>query len=644
MRIYKPKRVIRCATRWLPVLFVWLLVTSSTASGQERPHPLQAPDRLSPRATLKTFLDSTDALAKFLAQEYLPSPTLEKFLRASSLSQPFLGCLDLSDVPPAARRKAGRAAAAALYETLNRIDLPTWEEIPGADKAADKDFVRWVIPHTEITLVRVQSGSSGSEFLFSPDTVARAGAFFEQVRGLPYSRPVPLEGVYEILTAGGGWPIRFSWVQAMPTWLRAPLGGNAVWKWIALAVVLGLFSMFLRLAYRLSLRGSTEHPFVQALLRLSLPMFVLAAILALQFLALVPINMIGGAARTIELAATAGGFLCGAWLSWRAAVVIAEAVIASPNIDTTSVDAYLIRVTMRLLGLVAVAVLLSVGANRLGVPVYGIAAGLGVGGLAVALAAQPTVENLIGSLSLFADKPILTGDFCKYGDEIGTVEAIGIRSTRMRGIDRTLTTIPNGALSKMPVVNFTQRDRMLIHTIIGVRYETSPDQLRFLLAKMREMLLGHPRIDPDPARVRFIGFGSSSLDLEVFAYAVTRDWNEFLGIQEDVLLRVMDIVEQSGTAFAFPSQMLYFTRDQGLDGGKVQAAEAQVRQWRDESSLPFPNFSPEQKQLRRGLLVYPPPGSTEAPEKSNPQRPAPQDTGAAGSASDKDRTAGVNHR
>ena len=565
MHVYQPNLIIRGRRRWLLVVFVWLLATS-TASGQGRSYPLQPSDRSSPRATLKTFLDSSDALAKFLAQEYLPSPTLENFLRLAPLSQPILGCLDLSDAPPAARTKTGRAAAGALYETLTRIDLPAWEEIPGADKAADKDFVRWVIPHTEIALVRGQGGSSGGEFLFSPDTVAKAGAFYQQVRGLPYSRPVSLEGIYTISTAGGGWPIRCSWIQAMPTWLLAPLGGNSVWKWITLALLLGLFSMFSRLIYHLSLRGSIKRPFVQALLRLSLPMFVLAVILTLEFLALVSINMIGSAASAIALAATAGMFLCGAWLSWRAAGVIAEAVIASPTIDTESVDAYLIRVGARLLGLFAVAVLLSIGAGRLGVPVYGIAAGLGVGGLAVALAAQPTVENLIGSLSLFADKPVQTGDFCKYGGDIGTVEAIGMRSTRIRGIDRTLTTIPNGALSKMPVVNFTQRDRMLIHKVISVRYETSPDQLRYLLAKMREMLLGHPRINPDPARVRFISFGSSSLDLEVFAYAVTRDWNEFLGIQEDVLLRVMDIVEQSGTAFAFPSQTLYFTLDQGLDG------------------------------------------------------------------------------
>ena len=556
MRVYQPNPAIRGGTLWLLVLFVSSFI-ASPAPGQERVHPLQPPDRSSPRATLKTFLDSSDAVAMVLAQEYMPSPTLEEFRHLASLGQTPVGCLDLSDVAPAARLKGGRAAAVALYETLSRIDLPAWDEIPGSDQAeqsADTNLVRWVIPHTEITLVRVKGGSSDGEFLFSADTVSKAGAFYERVRGLPYSRPVPLEGMFEILTEGGGWPIRFSWIQAMPAPLRAPLIGNSLWKWIALTLLLGLFSILLRLAYRLLLRVRDERPFLQALAQLTLPLFILAAAPMISVLALLQINMIGSAARAIQLAATAVMFLSGAWLSWRAAPVIAEAIIASPRIPTGSLDAYLIRISMRLLGLAAAAGLLCVGAERLGVPAYGIIAGLGVGGLAIALAAQPTVENLFGGLSLFADKPIRVGDLCKYGDNIGTVEAIGIRSTRIRGSDRTLTTIPNGTLSKMPIVNFAQRDRMLMKMVIGVRYETSPEQLRFLLAKMREMLLGHPRVAPDPARVRFIGFGASSLDLEVFAYAVTRDSAEFLGIQEDVLLRVMDIVEQSGTAFAFPSQ------------------------------------------------------------------------------------------
>ena len=266
-------------------------------------------------------------------------------------------------------------------------------------------------------------------------------------------------------------------------------------------------------------------------------------------------------------------FLAGAWLSWRIAPVVAEAIIASPRIAPESIDAHLIRICTRLLGMVAGAGLLAVGADRLGIPVYGIIAGLGVGGLAIALAAQPTIENLIGGLSLFADKPIRVGDFCRYGSDEGTVEAIGIRSTRIRGIDRTLTTIPNATLSKMSVVNFAQRDRMLIKSVIGVRYETSPEQLRYLLVKIREMLLGHPRIHPDSARARFIGFGASSLDIEVFAYVTTRDRAEFLGIREDVFLRIMDIVEQSGTGFAFPSQTLYFARDDGLDTERTEGAE-----------------------------------------------------------------------
>src|SRR5205809_1099076 len=276
------------------------------------------------------------------------------------------------------------------------------------------------------------------------------------------------------------------------------------------------------------------------------------------------------------------------------APVLAEAIIATPKINTESIDAYLIRICMRLLGIIVAAALLAVGAQRLGLPVYGILAGLGVGGLAIALAAQPTVENLIGGLSLFADKPIRVGDVCRYGSEEGTVEAIGIRSTRIRGGDRTLTTMPNGVLSKMPLVSLSQRDQMLIKSVIGVRYETSPEQLRYLLVKIREILVNHPKIQPDSARVRFVGFGASSLDIELFAYVKTTKGLEFLSVREEVFLQVMDIVNESGTGFAFPSQTLYFGRDTGLDPKRTVKAEAQVRQWSDESRLPVSDSSPEQ--------------------------------------------------
>jgi MscS family membrane protein len=591
------------------------LFGATLALGQEPVHPLKPPDRSSPHAMLKTFLDSGDAIGAFLAQDYLPSPSREEFFHLVSLAPPMTQCLDLSEVPPAARRKTGRASATALYETLSRIQLPPLGEIPDADQwsqTAGTNATSWVVPNTEIVLERVPSGLHKGEFQFSPETVAQAGDFYERVRDLPYTRPVPLKNVHEILETNGGWLIPSAWIQMLPASLRGPLAGQSGWKWIALVLILGLGWLSLRLVYRFSRRGSPQHPFLRALARLALPAFILAATPVVAYLLLVQLNLIGDLGSTIELAATAVIYLAGAWISWRVAPVLAEAIIATPKINTESIDAHLIRICTRLLGIVAGAVLLGVGAGRLGLPVYGIIAGLGVGGLAIALAAQPTVENLIGGLSLFADKPIQVGDFCQYGSDQGTVESIGIRSTRIRGLDRTVTTIPNAMLSKMAVVNLSRRDRMLIQSVIGVRYETSPDQLRFLLVKIREMLLGHPRVHPDRLRVRFINFGASSLDIEVFAYVTTMDRVEFFGIREDIFLRVMDIVEQSGTGFAFPSQTLYFNRDNGLDANRTQVAEAQVRQWREEGCLPFPNFSPEQMQKMRGTVAYPPPGSPDA--------------------------------
>lgn len=591
--------------------------------GQEPVHPLKPADRSSPRAALKTFLDAGDAVGTFIKEDYLPSPSRAKFHHLMLLIESAVESLDLSQVPPASRKRAGRAAVRYLYETLNRIQLPPLEEIPELNQLeplGDTHPARWVIPNTEIVLVRSQSGPHSGQFLFSPETVSQADDFYGRVRGLAYTRPVPLENLEEIIKNYGGWMIPYRWIQAMPSWLRTPVAGQPTWKWIALVLILSIFVLSLRLIYRLSRWTSSRHLFLQSLAQVTLPAFFLVATPAVVYLVLVQISLTGNIGGEINVVATAVMFLAGAWLFWRMPPVVAEAIITSPKIAPESINAHLIRIVARLLGIVAVAMSLASGANRLGIPVYGIVAGLGVGGLAIALAAQPTVENLIGGMSLFADKPIRIGDVCQYGTEIGTVEAIGIRSTRIRGLDRKLTTIPNAAMSKMSIINFDQRDRMLIRSVVSVRYETIPEQLRYLLIKIREMLLGHPRIHHDPARARFVGFGASSLDIEVYAYVKTREWSEFLGIREDVFLRIMDIVQESGTSFAFPSQTLYFGRDDGLDSGRAEAAEAQVRQWRDEGSLAFPNFSPEQMRKIRGSVVYPAPGTTEAEAKKTDKK------------------------
>ena len=232
-------------------------------------------------------------------------------------------------------------------------------------------------------------------------------------------------------------------------------------------------------------------------------------------------------------------------------------------------------------------------------------AALGVGGLALALGAQKTVENFVGSVTLLADQPIRVGDFCKVGDTLGTVENIGMRSTRIRTNDRTVVTIPNGDFSSQRIENYAHRDRIWFHPTFGIRCDTSPDQIRYLLVELRSILYAHPKIDPESARVRFIGVGTSSFNLEVFSYVLTREYDEFLEIQEDLLLRMMDVIDASGSGFAYPSQTVYLGRDTGLAEEKKKVAEEKVNSWRETQNLPLPKFSAEQIQSLRNTIPYP---------------------------------------
>jgi MscS family membrane protein len=142
-------------------------------------------------------------------------------------------------------------------------------------------------------------------------------------------------------------------------------------------------------------------------------------------------------------------------------------------------------------------------------------------------------------------------------------------------MDRTVITIPNAEFSGMQLENFALRDRMRIFLTLGLRYETSAEQIRFLLVEIRKLLLAHPKVSADPARVRFVGFGASSLDVEIFAYVLTPDFSEFLALREEIYLTMMDVVDAAGSSFAFPSQTLYLGRDPGLDEERaLLAAEA----------------------------------------------------------------------
>ncbi len=247
--------------------------------------------------------------------------------------------------------------------------------------------------------------------------------------------------------------------------------------------------------------------------------------------------------------------------------------------------------------------------ENLGYEVTTLLAGLSISGVAVAFAAQKSLENIFGAATLYSSQPVRVGDFCGFGDRIGTIEEIGLRATLVRTLDRTIISVPNGEFATMHLENYSKRDRFWYHPCLKLRYETTPEQIRYVLVEVRKMLYAHPKVLSEPLWVRFRGFMDYSLNLDVFAYIGVTDYNESLEVAEDLNLRIMDIVAGAGTDFAIPAQIQFEAPARMLDDEKSKTAESQVGDWRTRQALYLPNFPREKVAELRGSLDYPPVGS-----------------------------------
>ena len=228
--------------------------------------------------------------------------------------------------------------------------------------------------------------------------------------------------------------------------------------------------------------------------------------------------------------------------------------------------------------------------NSFGISPTTAIAGVGVGGIAVALAAQKTLENVIAGLALISDKAIRVGDFLKVGDTLGTVADIGLRSTRIRTLDRTMVNVPNGQIANTSLENYSLRDQFWFHPTLRLTYETTVTQLRSILAGLTNLLKQRSDVDELSIRVRFLGFGESSLNVEIFAYVYAQDWNDFLRVQEELLLQVMDLVQAAGARIALPSQITYlntsFSRDGSVEApSQMLASEERAAQPKPKRSI-----------------------------------------------------------
>jgi MscS family membrane protein len=337
-------------------------------------------------------------------------------------------------------------------------------------------------------------------------------------------------------------------------WVGAVLGIPAVWL---ITVALGLILRTAALAVARRTRMSWDEELVT---RLRGPVRLFIASVLAGALPLV-LELDAGTADRIWRVLRATTVASVFWMLLRAIGIAQEQLArrawAADRTNAGTIVPLIGRSLRVALGLVALLVVIS----QFGYPVATVLAGLGIGGLVVALAAQKTVENLFGSVSLAADRVFRIGDWVKFEDVQGSVERIGLRSTHVRTLDRTLVKIPNGKLADMRIESFGERDRIRFFTTLSLAYETTASQLRSVLRDVEALLRAHPRVWPEGIAVRFAALGQYSLDVNVNAWFATTDAAEFDAIRQEVLLGVMDAIERAGTRLALPMQITRVERD-----------------------------------------------------------------------------------
>ncbi len=339
------------------------------------------------------------------------------------------------------------------------------------------------------------------------------------------------------------------------------------WQWLALPLIFalawllgwGLSFITRAVAGRIAKRTATQWDDV-LLQRIAGPLALGWAIGA-TYMLLPVLDLYAPALAFLHRGLGSVFFIAFFWWLLRLTDTVGRAIILSGWAKQHPASRSLVPLGSRVAKVVVLAVAIVAVLSELGYPVASLIAGLGIGGLAVALAAQKTVENLFGAFSIGVDQPFREGDFVRIEDFVGTVETIGLRSTKIRTLDRTLVSLPNGRLSDMRLESFAARDRIRLALTVGLVYETTAAQMRTILAELERVLRAHPKIWPEAVIVRFANFGASSLDVDIMAWFETSDWGEFQLIRQDVLLQFMEVVEAAGSSFAFPTRTVHLVPD-----------------------------------------------------------------------------------
>jgi MscS family membrane protein len=510
----------------------------TSAASQPPTDPL---NRQTPDGTVFGFLEAAQSGNYAIAAQYLQMSSARRQTEGEALAQKLQTVMNVTF---AGNLKPSREPAGTPQE-----GVPGDRQKLGTMSSGDVE--------ADLELVRVSDPSAGKIWLISSDTLTKVPELYDQVEARQVETRLP------------------KWV------VKHQLAGMPLWQWFALLIFIPLAAaagwlvlVVLQIPVRWWARrhGHSEQEFKSV----SGPAWLLVGTLIHRILAVylgMPLLQ-----RHYYTQVTAVAVIIGTnWILWRVIRWFLRGVrnraLARGHGGTGSLMLLGERLVKAFIFVMAIFFILGV----LGFNLTTALAGVGIGTLAIGFGAQQTIANLFGGVSVLGDEVIRVGDVCKFGDRTGTVEDIGLRSTRVRTEERTLLAIPNGTVATINVENLSRRDKMLFKTGLGFHLDTSREHLRSVLSEIRQTLSSHPRIERDSVRVRLVELGSSALNVELVCYVMTRDYNEFAAVREELLLQIMNLVEDSGTSLASPSQTLYLSQDRASDKAKAKAALQPIR-------------------------------------------------------------------
>lgn len=551
------------------VLVVIMSSARNVATAQDSVSTLPTADTSSPRATLKTFIDSLNAFHRLTeADRYFDrrSPHHRQIVRN------VLDCLDTSELPDYARDDIASEAAACLKEIIDRVALPPFEEIPDVEAievaGGPEKLSRWHLPGTGFTIARVEEGSHKHEYLFTPGTIDRAFDIYEELNHLDYrtTGPKVSRGLYRWYATVPGHPMVAVFVDRLPEWTRERAFGLAIWQWIsfllALLITVGIMALAYRLERLLAVRWRERAVLLYGLTIL-LPLS--AALIPLVFKIILErdLTIRGTPLYVASFCANLIALLGATIVVFGAGSRIAVLIIASPRITSGGLNAQLIKIACKLASSVAALIIFLEGGRYLGIPLTSLLASAGISGLAVALAAQDTLKTLFGTIMLLADKPFLVGERIIFGKYDGVVEDIGLRSTKILLLTGHQALIPNDELARTDIENVGRRKHIRRTAIIELPSDTPVVKVKRALEIIRNAVDNHEGMEEDfPPRVFLRDMNESSIGILIMYWYQPANYWDYLAFSEKVNLQIMEQLETENISFAAPALTVHTAKPQ----------------------------------------------------------------------------------